>query len=85
MASKMTVIVKYEIKSHDWLEYGMFESMDNMIPNLLAKDKKMPLGGVASNVSWLQRDVHSQTNGIKERFGVEEVEYFLFELPMNQW
>ena len=85
MANKMTVIVKYEIKSHDWLEYGMFESMNDMIPNLLIEDEKVPLGGVSSNVSWLQRDVHSSTNEIKERFGVEEVDYVFFELPMNQW
>ena len=85
MTNKMTVIVKYEIKSYDCLEYGMFQSMDNMIPNLLIEGEKEPLGGVCSNVSWLHRDVHMSTNEIKKRFGVEEVDYVLFELPMNQW
>jgi hypothetical protein len=69
----MNVIVKYEIKNQDWLEYGMFETMENMIPNLLIKDRKVPLGGVASNLSWLQQDVHWATDEIKERFSVNEV------------
>jgi len=81
----MKVIVKYEIKNHDWLDYGMFETMADMIPNLLIKDRNVPLGGVASNLSWLERDVHRATDEIKERFSVNEVEYVLLEVPISQW
>ena len=81
----MKVIVKYEIKSHDWLEYGMFETMKDMIPNLRIQDRKVPLGGIASNLYWLKKDVHRATDEIKQRFSANDVEYVLFELPMSEW
>lgn len=76
----MKVIVKYQILDASNLLYGMFREDDTIIENKRIPERKVPLGGIASNVSWLQQDVHRFTDEIKEMHPeIDTVEYVLVE------
>lgn len=76
----MKVTVKYQILDTNNLSYGMFQENGKMIENKRITDEKAPLGGIASNLDWLERDVHCFTEQIKGMFpDVEDVEYVLME------
>jgi hypothetical protein len=82
----MKVIVKYQFLDSSNLTYGMFDENGVMIENTWITDRKVPLGGIASNVRWLEKDVHSFTSGIKDRFpNVTEIDYQLFECDCLTW
>lgn len=82
----MKVIVKYHIINSNTLTYGMFEENGNIIPNKRITDKIITLGGIASNVGWLNQDVHRCTNEIKEIFPkCNSVEYSLVECDYDKW
>ena len=82
----MKVIVKYEILDDSNLTYGMFEEDGTLIPNIRITEEEVPLGGIASNVGWLKKDVHRCTDEVKELFPeVKDVDYELLECNQNEW
>lgn len=82
----MKVIVKYQIIDHSNLTYGMFKENGEMIQNRRITDRKIPLGGTASNIGWLKQDVHRITDEILEMHPEHNsVEYELFECNHDNW
>jgi hypothetical protein len=78
--NKMKVTVKYQIINSENLSYEMFQENGEMIENKRITDRKVPLGGIASNLDWLKQDVHCFTEEIKGMFpDVEGVDYVLIE------
>jgi len=81
----MNVIVKYQIIDSSNLRYGMFKEDGEVIQNKRIKEK-YPLGGIASNLSWLEQDVHRCTDEIKEMFPqIKDIKYILLECDIESW
>ena len=82
----MKVIVKYQIIDSNNLTYGMFEENGKMIPNKRITDRQVPLGGTASNLGWLKKDVHCFTDEIKEIHPDADIIYYQFlEWDYDSW
>jgi len=82
----MKVIVKYQILDAYTLTYGMFREDGTMIENKRITEDKVPLGGIASSVSWLKEDVHRSTGEIKEIHPeASNIEYQLVECDYGSW
>ncbi len=82
----MKIIVKYQIIDSNNLNYGMFNENGVMIPNKRITDRQVPLGGTASNLGWLNQDVHRFTNEIKETYpDADTIEYQLTECHYDNW
>jgi len=82
----MKVIVKYQIIDYSILIYGMFQENGDIIRDNRITDRISPLGGIASNESWLEQDVHRCTDEIKEMFpNATDIKYELVECHQSEW